>query len=125
MPHDVPVGVQGADARVVVKQGTRPVADPARLDALLVGDRARERRALLRVAVLLCIVTVAFWLTQLFDFRRLAEGVPAILQIASEMMPPDFTRWQAWLRPLLDTFAMSVAGTAFAVIFSVPLAFFT
>ena len=123
MPHDVPVGVQGADARVAVKQGTRPVADPARLDALLVGDRARERRALLRVAVLLCIVTVAFWLTQLFDFRRLAEGVPAILQIASEMMPPDFTRWQAWLRPLLDTFAMSVAGTAFAVIFSVPLAF--
>jgi phosphonate transport system permease protein len=123
VPHDVPVGVQGADARVAVKQGTRPVADPARLDALLVGDRARERRALLRVAVLLCIVTVAFWLTQLFDFRRLAEGVPAILQIASEMMPPDFTRWQAWLRPLLDTFAMSVAGTAFAVIFSVPLAF--
>ena len=98
-------------------------ADRARLDVWLAGTRARERAVLRRVLVLLAIVVVSFWLTQLFDFRRLAEGVPAIVQIVSEMMPPDFTRWQAWLRPLLDTLAMSIAGTAFAVVFSVPLAF--
>jgi phosphonate transport system permease protein len=97
--------------------------DHVRLDAWLDGDRARERQTLIRVIVLLAIVLVSFWLTQLFDFKRLAEGIPAILQIVSEMMPPDFTRWQAWLRPLLDTLAMSIAGTAFAVLFSVPLAF--
>ncbi|MBC7779349.1 MAG: phosphonate ABC transporter, permease protein PhnE [Proteobacteria bacterium] len=114
-----PNAVDGVDpARVDVKG-----LDPARFDALLDGSRARERRALIRMAIVGTIVLVSFWLTQLFDFKRLAEGIPAILQIGSEMMPPDFTRWQAWLRPLLDTLAMSIAGTAFAVIFSIPLAF--
>jgi len=94
-----------------------------RLDPWLAGDKARERRTLVRLVVLAAVVLVAFWLTQLFDFKRLAEGIPAFLQIVSEMLPPDFTRWQAWARPLLDTFAMSIAGTAFAVIFSIPLAF--
>ena len=30
----------------------------------------------------------------------------------SEMLPPDFGRWQAWLRPLSTRLAMSIAGTA-------------
>ena len=94
-----------------------------RLAAWLDGDRVRERRLLLRVAALVALVAGSFWLTGLFDLERLAEGIPAIAQIGSEMMPPDFTRWQAWLRPLLDTLAMSIAGTAFAVVFSLPLAF--
>jgi phosphonate transport system permease protein len=38
------------------------------------------------------------------------------------MIPPDFSRWQSWIKPLLDTLAMSVAGTALAVMFSLPLA---
>jgi phosphonate transport system permease protein len=38
------------------------------------------------------------------------------------MIPPDFSRWQHWLRPLLDTLAMSIAGTILAVILSLPLA---
>jgi phosphonate transport system permease protein len=94
-----------------------------RLDTWLHGDRARERQALRRLAALLTLVVGSFWLTGLFDLERLAEGIPAIIQIGSEMMPPDFARWQAWMRPLLDTLAMSIAGTAFAVIFSLPLAF--
>lgn len=98
-------------------------AEASRLQAWLDGDRVRERRMLLRVAALAALVAVSFWLTGLFDLERLAEGIPAIVQIGSEMMPPDFTRWQAWMRPLLDTLAMSIAGTAFAVVFSLPLAF--
>jgi phosphonate transport system permease protein len=38
------------------------------------------------------------------------------------MTPPDFARWQRWVMPLVDTLAMSVAGTALAVLFSLPLA---
>jgi phosphonate transport system permease protein len=38
------------------------------------------------------------------------------------MVPPNFTRWQSWIKPLLDTLAMSIAGTALAVLFSLPLA---
>jgi len=45
-----------------------------------------------------------------------------VAQISSEMVPPDFTRWRSWLRPLADTLAMSIAGTVLAVAFSLPLA---
>jgi len=38
------------------------------------------------------------------------------------MVPPDFTRWAHWVRPLFDTLAMSIAGTALAAILSLPLA---
>jgi len=67
-----------------------------------------------------CLVALA--ITGFFDARRFIDGAPAIAQLASEMVPPDFTRWQNWLRPLLDTLAMSIAGTALAVIASLPLA---
>jgi len=43
-------------------------------------------------------------------------------QLFSEMVPPDFSRWRVWLKPLLDTLAMSIAGTALAVLISLPLA---
>ena len=87
---------------------------------------AEERRggfrhaALAALVVLVCIA--ALWITGFFDSRRFVEGIPALAQLASEMVPPDFTRWQAWLKPLLDTLAMSIAGTVLAVILSLPLA---
>ncbi|MFN3659429.1 MAG: phosphonate ABC transporter, permease protein PhnE [Pseudolabrys sp.] len=87
---------------------------------------ADERRAGLRHAglvgaiVVVCIAALA--ITGFFDAQRLLEGLPALGQLASEMVPPDFSRWQSWLRPLLDTLAMSVAGTALAVFISLPLA---
>jgi phosphonate transport system permease protein len=67
-----------------------------------------------------CIAALA--IVGFFDAQRLIDGIPAISQLASEMVPPDFSRWRAWLRPLLDTLAMSVAGTALAVVLSLPLA---
>jgi phosphonate transport system permease protein len=39
------------------------------------------------------------------------------------MFPPDFRDAPKWARPLVDTLAMSIAGTALAVGFSLPLAF--
>jgi phosphonate transport system permease protein len=68
------------------------------------------------------VCLAALWLTGFFDPARFAEGAPAVAQLASEMVPPNFSRWQSWIRPLLDTLAMSVAGTALAVLFSLPLA---
>lgn len=87
---------------------------------------ADERRAAFRHAslagaiILACIISL--WITGFFDAERLLEGLPALGQLASEMMPPDFSRWQAWIRPLIDTLAMSIAGTALAVVISLPLA---
>lgn len=79
----------------------------------------RQARWLIAI-VAVCIAALA--ITGFFDAARFIEGGPAIAQLASEMVPPDFSRWQRWLRPLLDTLAMSIAGTALAVVLSLPLA---
>ncbi len=90
-------------------------------DVLSKERRARLRGAWLVVAVL-AIAVISLAATGFFDAQRFAESGPAIRQLASEMVPPDFERWRSWLRPLLDTLAMSVAGTALAVVLSIPLA---
>lgn len=91
-------------------------------DAIL----ADERRSAMRGAGLVSLIVLAclfsLWVTGFFDAQRFAESGPAISQLASEMVPPDFSRWQSWLRPLADTLAMSIAGTALAVVLSLPLA---
>lgn len=87
---------------------------------------AEARRALWRkggiVALVLAACAAALTVAGFFDLQRFAEGGPALLQLASEMVPPDFARWRHWLVPLRDTLAMSIAGTALAVAFSLPLA---
>jgi phosphonate transport system permease protein len=108
---------------VVIHHGTTPAAGTvARIDTLI--DQARQQKARqwrLNIGLLLvCVAALAQ--TGFFDATRFIEGGPAIAQVASEMFPPDFSRWQHWLKPLLDTLAMSIAGTALAVMLSLPLA---
>lgn len=87
---------------------------------------ADERRATFRhaglVGAIIFVSIVSLWITGFFDAQRLLEGLPALGQLASEMVPPDFSRWQSWVRPLIDTLAMSIAGTVLAVAISLPLA---
>jgi phosphonate transport system permease protein len=87
---------------------------------------ADERRAAFRhvglAAGIVFVCMAALWITGLFDAERLIAGIPALAQLASEMVPPDFSRWQNWIKPLVDTLAMSIAGTALAVVISLPLA---
>lgn len=91
-------------------------------DQILSADRKAGLRQALLVACLLVVCAAALGITGFFDAARFAEGIPALAQLFSEMIPPDFSRWQNWLRPLLDTLAMSIAGTILAVILSLPLA---
>ncbi len=85
-----------------------------------------ERRATLRggsfIIGVACFAALSLAVTGFFDAQRFAESGPAIKQLINEMLPPDFSRWRLWLRPLLDTLAMSIAGTALAVCLSIPLA---
>ena len=90
---------------------------------ILTADRQRERRMAALLAVISMVCLGALILTGFFDLQRFADGLPAIAQLTSEMVPPDFTRWEQWLRPLADTLAMSIAGTALTVVLSLPLAF--
>ena len=91
-------------------------------DHILAADRKAGMRQALLVACLLVVCAAALTITGFFDAARFAEGIPALAQLFSEMIPPDFSRWQHWLRPLLDTLARSIAGTILAVILSLPLA---
>ncbi len=89
---------------------------------VLAADDRRRRRQLGAAAALLAAAALALHLTGFFDPQRFADGAPALAQLASEMVPPDFSRWERWIVPLRDTLAMSVAGTALTVLLSLPLA---
>jgi phosphonate transport system permease protein len=80
-------------------------------------------RVLLRVVIVLAVVFASAWYVNLLDFATLANGVPAIVTLARESIPPDFANIHHWWKPLIDTLAMSIAGTAIAVVLSFPLAF--
>jgi len=85
-------------------------------------QRAWNQNAL-RLGAVLVVVTLCAYYVGLFDGERLAEGVPSLFSLLGEMFPPDFSDARNWVKPLIDTLAMSVAGTALAVGLSLPLAF--
>lgn len=94
----------------------------ATMGALLAQNSRRRLRGAGWAALLVAASAVALAATGFFDAERFADGLPALAQLGSEMVPPNFARWQAWVKPLLDTLAMSVAGTALTVVLSLPLA---
>lgn len=91
-------------------------------EATLQRERQAARRSSMLVGGIALVVAAALASTGFFDLQRFIEAGPAFRQLAAEMIPPDFSRWQSWLRPLADTLAMSIAGTALAVALSLPLA---
>ena len=95
----------------------------ARHGAVLAEYGRTRRRLVIEAAVVLAVVLVAAAYVKLLDFATLARGVPAILAIMRESFPPDFSDALSWWKPLIDTLAMSIAGTAIAVFLSFPLAF--
>jgi len=86
-----------------------------------------EKRGLLsnifQVAVVVLIIAAGFYYTDLLDATRMREGIPSIISLTLESLPPDFSGWQSWIKPIIDTIAMSVAGTALAIAISLPIAF--
>ncbi len=102
--------------------GSDGLTDLQRTEVLAAARRGRRSLAL-RVGGVLIAIVICLWVTDFLNGERMAEGVPAIGVMLSEMVPPDFRRWQQWIKPMVDTVAMSVAGTAIAIVMSVPLAF--
>ncbi|MDG2032641.1 MAG: phosphonate ABC transporter, permease protein PhnE [Rhodospirillales bacterium] len=89
---------------------------------ILQKERRSLKKLLFQVGLVAFAILFSFWTTGMFDGDRISEGFPAIGVLISDMMPPDFTRWRQWIRPMFETTAMSVAGTTLAIIFSVPVA---
>ncbi|QFY44901.1 phosphonate ABC transporter, permease protein PhnE [Candidatus Methylospira mobilis] len=70
------------------------------------------------MAVFVC----AFGFAGVFDPERYRDALATIVTLLGDSLPPEFARWKHWGRPLLDTLAMSVSGTALACFAALPLA---
>ena len=90
-------------------------------NAILARHNRRTKSVLLQTAIVVAIIAVCSFYTGLLDSERILEGIPSILQILAEGIPPNFEEISDWWIPLIDTIAMSIAGTALAVFFSIPL----
>lgn len=99
-----------------------PKVSPEDAERLLSADRRRRRRSVIGAALIVAVIGACCTLVGLFDVQRLSTGIPDIVSLVGEMLPPDFSDWSSWIRPLIDTLAMSVAGTSLAVAFALPLA---
>jgi phosphonate transport system permease protein len=73
--------------------------------------------------IVLAIICIGSFYTGLLDIERLNEGIPSIVLLMKESFPPDFSDALSWIGPILDSLAMSIAGTALAILISLPLAF--
>ncbi|MEM9448067.1 MAG: phosphonate ABC transporter, permease protein PhnE [Cyanobacteria bacterium P01_E01_bin.6] len=94
----------------------------ASFDRLLRQYNQSWNRQLIRVIGVVGIITISFIEVELLNVERMAEGIPAIAKLFGSMFPPDFSRFPHWITPIMDTLAMSIAGTALAVGVSLPLA---
>jgi len=88
---------------------------------IIAGHQRQLKKTLIQVVMVLLIVAACGYYVGLFDAERLGDGVPSIIGLMAESIPPNFSEAQNWFSPLLDTLAMSIAGTALAVLFSIPL----
>lgn len=98
-------------------------SESATFDSLLKQERRAWRQTSLLTLAVVIVVLVSAGATGLLNLQRLSEGLPSIGVLLSEMFPPDFTNAADWIEPILDTLGMSIAGTALAVVLSLPLAF--
>jgi phosphonate transport system permease protein len=106
----------------VTSNDTMPLLDPVETAKVLARQDAAWRKMVLQIAIVGAIILFSAGRTGLLDGERLREGVPDLLSLLSEMFPPKFTQWRAWIAPVVDTLAMSIAGTALAVALSIGLA---
>lgn len=90
-------------------------------DSIIRQYRRGWQQKIIRVILFIGVLLISFQMVELLDLERMAQGIPAIVELSGEMVPPDFSRWSEWLVPIVDTLAMSVAGTAIAIGLSVPL----
>ncbi len=92
-------------------------------NSLLREYRRRWVAQMVRICLIGGVVFASFVVVDLLDTERLIAGIPATIKLLGEMLPPDFSRWPLWIMPIVDTLAMSVAGTAIAISLSLPLCF--
>lgn len=99
----------------------RAPSNAAELAAVLADGRRRAVTGAATMAALVAAIVAAFAYAGAFDLERYRGAVTTILTLAGDSVPPDFSRWPLWGRPLLETLAMSVAGTVLGCLAALPL----
>lgn len=105
---------------------TVPLRRPGSADAIglreILASRRRGRigKRALTISVLASIA-LALYVADLFHLARYSDASRTIFTLLRDALPPDFSRWRNWGQPLLDTLAMSVAGTVIASAAAIPL----
>lgn len=97
----------------------RLTSDPI---SLLLAQERRQFQKTLGVHLLFWVALgVVIASAGVFDFSRYSDMPRTLSALLADCWPPDFSRWRHWLRPLLETLAMSLAGTALATLAALPL----
>jgi len=96
-------------------------AQPSPYDALAGDWRRLQRRRLTAGALAAAAVFAAFAYAGALEFSRYADALRTLAQLAQDSTPPDFSRWREWGRPLLETLATGIAGTALGAALALPL----
>ena len=91
------------------------------MDEIVNGGRHRFLSTALSAIVVALIIAAAFAYAQAFDLERYRGAAHTLMVLASESLPPDFSRWPHWGRPLLETLSMSICGTVMAAALSLLL----
>lgn len=105
------------------------VSLPPSVSPELTATLAYRRRGRLRTRAVaggvFAVIALGLYYSDLFNFARYSDAARTIVMLVGDALPPDFSRWRSWGRPLLDTLAMSVAGTVIACTLAIPLAAIT
>ncbi|HLN22353.1 MAG TPA: phosphonate ABC transporter, permease protein PhnE [Patescibacteria group bacterium] len=91
------------------------------IDAVLQEGRRRMLTSTLLACLGLSVIVLAFYLCDLFNIERYRDVLRTFSVLLGDSLPPDFSRWHKWGRPLLDTLAMSVSGTVLGCLAALPL----
>jgi len=91
------------------------------LAAVVAAGRRRAAGVVAPTAIALLTIACAFAYAGAFDLARYRGAATTLLTLAGDSLPPDFSRWRHWGRPVLETLAMSVCGTVLASLAALPL----
>lgn len=89
--------------------------------AVLADGRRRAARAYAGGVAAVLVIVAAFAYADAFNLPRYRDALPTVLVLLGDSLPPDFSRWQSWGRPLAETLAMSICGTVLAAAAAAPL----
>lgn len=90
--------------------------------SLVLDERGRRRwRRALATAAALLLIGLAFLYAGVAEAGRYRDMLRTLLTLAGDALPPDFSRWRNWGKPLLETLSMSVAGTILGLAAAIPI----